>query len=66
MPFTTPDYTIAYMVPVLTAAIIMFGMVIALAIALHKTNSKDKADVIRALAELFRWFRRGGPPGGMA
>ncbi len=59
----TPDYTIAFLAPLFTTAVIVTGIVLALAIALRKTNSKDRADVIRALADLFRWFRKGGPPG---
>lgn len=50
--------------PVYTTAIIVTGMVVALLVALRNTDSKHRADVIRAVAEVFRWFRRGGPPGG--
>lgn len=62
----TPDLTGAIMVPIYTTAIIVVGILIALAIALRKTDSKDRAAVIRAVAEVFRWFRRGGPPSGVA
>jgi hypothetical protein len=54
------DVTPALMVPVYTTLIIVVGILIALPIALHKTSSKDRADVIRAVGDLFR-FRRGKP-----
>jgi hypothetical protein len=66
IPAQVPDYTMAFLAPVFTTAVIVIGIVIALAIALHKTDSKDRADVVRAVSELFRWFRRGGGPPGMA
>lgn len=69
MPLAPPaqiDLAPALLVPVYTTAILVIGILIALAIALRNTDSKDRAGVIRALAELFHWFRRGGPPGGVA
>jgi hypothetical protein len=50
---------------VLLAVVYATGIVVALAIALRDAESKDRAAVIRAVAELFRWFRRGGPPGAV-
>jgi hypothetical protein len=58
-------YTAALMVPVYTAAVLMVGAVLALIVALWRTDSPDRPDTIRALGDLFgqlfRWFR-GGPP----
>jgi hypothetical protein len=60
-----PDFSAALLVPVYTTGLIVLGIVLALVIALRNTDSKDRAAVIRAVAELFRWFRRGGPPGAV-
>lgn len=38
-------------------AIVVLGILTALSLALRNTDSRDRADVIRAVAELFRWFR---------
>jgi hypothetical protein len=68
-----PDLSSALMMPVYTSAIIVFGMLAALVIALSRTESEHRAEVVRAVAdfvravaEVFRWFRPGGPPGGAA
>lgn len=66
----TPDYSMAWMVPIYATAIITVGIVFVMAIAVRNTTSQDRADVIRALGDFFRalaelirsWFR-GGPPG---
>jgi hypothetical protein len=36
---------------------VIIGILVALFLALRNTDSRDRADVIRAVAELFRWFR---------
>ncbi len=64
----TPDYSIAWMIPVYTTAIIVPGVVLVVAISVLRADSKDCPETIRALTEMFRafaaWFRRGGPPSG--
>jgi hypothetical protein len=68
----TPDYSIAFNAAVYATAIVMLGVVLIMAVAVWKTNSEHRAEVIRAvgdlvraIGEVIRWFWRGGPPGAV-
>jgi hypothetical protein len=57
----------AWLLPVYTFGILVLGTVIVVAIALHNSESGHRADILRAIGDLFRgWFWRGRPPGGKA
>jgi hypothetical protein len=44
-------------IALLITVILVVGVLMAMAIALRNTESRHKAEVIRAVAELFRWKR---------
>ena len=68
----TPDYSIAVNGAVYATAIVVLGVVMVVAISVWRTNSEHRADVIRAVGDLFRavaevirWIWRGSPPGAV-
>jgi hypothetical protein len=70
-PAATPDYSIAFHALVYSTGIVVLGLVLVVAIAVHNTTSEHRSETIRAVADLFRalaqvirWIWRGGPPPG--
>jgi predicted membrane chloride channel (bestrophin family) len=64
--------SLALVLPVLTTGIVVLGVVLVVAFAVRNTTSADRAEVIRAVGDLFRavaevirWIWRCGPPGGV-
>lgn len=61
-PPTTSDFTSWLPVAMLVGVplVVVLGVVVALAITLRGTAPADRPEIVRALAELFRW--NGGRP----
>lgn len=59
-----PDVTPLMTMSLYGLAIVVVGMLIALAIVMPGTESKDRAATIRELVRAFLGFRGGGPPPG--
>ena len=60
-PAIGPDITawLPTLVPVFITALVITGILLALAISLRGAAPADRSAIVRALAEL---FRKGGPP----